>query len=513
MRPLVLRRLLAALAALALVLAWAVPAQAAAPAEVDFYVRNHTIVPGSSAYVQTMLFADRPLPVAKGAVSLRYRFIDQDPAFTLAQESSRDNCRVAPGDVELICTSPVTALIPAGVDAVLVGYVKIADDGVIGRQATLTATMTVEGHAPITRTARITIGEGVTLTAPGGDRMVSAEPGDPIDAPLTVTNSGTLAAQGVGFISGNSYFLESRTQYSNCEYTDGALNGCTFDQTLEPGTTYRLNLPFRVRADTLAPDVQAGGWLWMTDAELADQRQWIRNGGYGQIGTPGRGGVLRLVPVATAKAGPPQAQRGHAEESLKVQLTGRNSADVAAVGATASGRKGAVVTVPVSLVNHGPAAFDHTRGAGWPDARFYVPKGATAVRVPDSCFPMTAGGTIDGLRPGAPGSSRYSCDFSTVLKVGGTVKWEFGLRIDEVIAGARGAVAVGAPTWTGELNPANNTAAVVLNPAAAPPPSGGSGGGGGLPITGPQGALFAGIGLLLVLGGAGALFLTRRRAA
>ncbi|MBL7260573.1 hypothetical protein [Paractinoplanes lichenicola] len=520
MRPLVLRRLLAGLAALALVLAWAVPAQAAAPVRVYFHVKNFTIAPGTSTAISSLLYADETLPVPAGAVSLQYRFIDQDPAFRFQEAGRPNNCSVTlPDSVEMNCVAEVSALTLAGVDSGVVGFIEIADDGVMGAQATLTATMTVKGHAPVTRTASVTIGEEVDLTAVTGDRIVKVAPGASVDPPLVIANSGSKAVRGVGFHAGHPYFLESRTQFSNCEYIDGRLSGCTFDQTLEPGTTYRVNLPFRVRADTLAPEITATEYRWMTDEELADYRQWMQNGGHEGTGTPGRGGVLRLTPVPTAKASSPQAQLPpeRAKHNLKFEFTGRNSADLAAVGATATGAKGAVVTVPVGLVNRGPATLDNSWNSSWLNTQFSVPKGTTAVRVPDGCYPMSADGTDDWTRPGAPGAPRYSCGPSSslsLLKAGGTAKVAFGLRIDQVIPGARGAVTVGARVhtgWVAELNPANNTAAVVINPAAAPAPGGGEGGGGGLPITGPQGALFGGIGLLLVLGGAAAVFFTRRR--
>ncbi|GAB2597758.1 hypothetical protein Aab01nite_73460 [Paractinoplanes abujensis] len=520
MRPLVLRRLPAGLAAMALVSAWAMPAQAApsAAAKVDFYVKSYTVTPGPGTSIATRLFADRTLALAGDAVSLRYQFIDQDPAFRFSPQSAGDNCRtVTPGNVDLSCSPPVTALTPAGADSGQSGaIIRIAADAAPGLQATLTATMTVKGYAPVTRTARITVGEGVTLTSVTGDRFVRAAPGASVNGPLEIRNTGSVAAQGVGFRAGRAYFLESRTQYSNCDYVDGRLAWCTFDQALEPGTTYRVNLPFRVRADTPAPGLEASTFEWMTDEELADEQQWQRNAGYGPTGTPGRGGVLRLTPVATAKAGPPQALTGNPQHALKFTITGRNSADLAAVGATVSGPEGAVVTVPVGLLNHGPATFDDSSNTGVPKTRFFVPKGSTAVRVPDRCYPMSADGTDDWARPGAPGAPRYKCYSSALLKPGGTVKFEFGLRVDQVIPGARGAVTFVVEAEAGELNPANNTAAVVINPAAAPAPGdgGGEGGGeGGLPITGPQGALFGAIGLLLVLAGAGALVLTRRRAA
>ncbi|GID26764.1 hypothetical protein [Paractinoplanes brasiliensis] len=512
MRPPVLRRLLAGLAALALLFAWAAPAQAAAKAKVDFFVKSYTLAPGSSALIYTLLFADRPLPVASNAVSLKYELINQPAAFTLQEAGHPNNCSVDIADLlELTCGPMVDRLTPEGVDSGVVGYVQVAEGATAGQTATLSATMTVKGYAPVRRTAKIVVGEGVTLTAVDPEKERSAAPGATIDTPLTITNSSTVPAQGTAIVASAQYAFQSRTQFSNCSYLEGVLTSCVFPQTLAPGVTYRVTLPMRVRQDTAAPSEQYAGWQWMTDEEFADFRQYVLKGGFGRLGAAGKGGVLRLTEVTTAKAGPPQAVTGYTSHGMKLTVTGEQSTDLAAVGVTARGKKGAVVTVPVGLRNNGPAALDRSRvNPGWPTVRFYVPNGATAVKVPELCAPMASSGKVDETRRGEPGELRYSCDFYNLLKVGGTLSFDFGLRMDKVVTGARGAVAVGAPAE--ELNKANNTAAVVINPpVAAPGGSGGSGGGGGLPITGPAAAGLVAVGLLLVLGGAGAFLLTRRR--
>ncbi|MBM2618879.1 hypothetical protein JIG36_25295 [Actinoplanes sp. LDG1-06] len=470
------RRFFAGLAALTLFLVWAVPspasaapsASAAGPAasaaaKVDFFVKSYTLAPGASELIYTLLFADRVLPVASGAVSIQYRLVNQNPAFTLQEAGHPNNCSV---DIQTLltldCGPYVTALTPAGVDSAVVGYVQVGSTAKPGDQATLTATMTVKGYAPVTRTAKIVAGEGVALTAADPEKERSAAPGATIDTPLTITNSSTGPAYGTAIVASAQYAFESRTQYSNCAYLDGVLTACVFPQTLAPGASYRVTMPLRVRKNTAAPGVQYAAWQWMTDEEFADFRQYVIKGGFGRLGPAGTGGVLTLTPVTTAKAGPPQATTQYTSHGLKLTVTGKKSTDLAALGAKAKGKKGAVVTASVGLVNKGPVAIDRSRVRGWPTVRFYTPKGTTAVRVPGRCFPMTSGGKIDENRPGAPGELRYSCDFFSLLKVGGSLKFAFGLRIDKVTRGARGSVAVGAPAE--ELKKTNNSAAIVINP-------------------------------------------------
>ena len=60
-----------------------------------------------------------------------------------------------------------------------------------------------------------------------------------------------------------------------------------------------------------------------------------------------------------------------------------------------------------------------------------------------------------------------------------------------------------------DLNKSNDVAKIVVNPAAGRRGTGGQGG--GLPITGPQTALYAAAGLVLVVAGVGGVLFARRR--
>ncbi|MCO8272894.1 hypothetical protein M1L60_20065 [Actinoplanes sp. TRM 88003] len=519
MRPPVVRRLFVALTALSLLFV-AAPVQAApaplAKAKVDFYVKNYTLAPGSGALLRTLLFADRRLPVRSGDVSIVYRFVDQGPGFHFQEAGHVDNCSVRQPDLlELTCGPYVDALTPSGAEGNLNGWVVAGDDAVVGRVGTITATMTVKGHAPVTRTAKLRIGERIGLTAVDTAQDTSVAPGGSLDVPLTISNTGSVPIRGTAIGAYSQYSYESRTQFSNCFYLDGQMRGCKFDQTLAPGATYRVTLPLRMRKDTYAPSLQYGDWIWMTKDEFADQQDYVRKGGFEPLGTPGRGGVLRLTPVVTAQADPPQALEEYVSDGLVATVTGRQSTDLAAVGTRAAGRKGAVVPVKVGIRNAGPATIDRSRvNAPWPNARVFIPKGTTAVTVPDICFPMTDRGVVDYGHGGKPGELRYSCYLDYFFKVGFVDPLTFRLRIDQVITGAVGSVKVDAPAE--ELNKANNSAYIVINGAVPPAPpaapgdgggDGGQGGGGGLPITGPTGGL---LGLGLVLAGAVAVLIGRR---
>ncbi|MBU2670524.1 hypothetical protein KOI35_44190 [Actinoplanes bogorensis] len=516
MRPSVLHRVLAVLAALTFIFAGSMPVSAApaAKARVDLFVRSYTLAPGTGAFLYTQLFADRRVSLPRGAIKIKYRFINQGPGFHFTEPGTPNNCSYVQPDnnLELDCAADAPVLTPAGVDSGVYGWISAGRDAVPGSTGTITATMTIKGYAPVTRTAKLRIGEAVALSVDAVDREVTSSPGRNLDLPVTITNSGSVAARGLVALGNSQYAFESRTQYRNCTYVDGVMRSCTFDQTIAPGASYRLALPLRVRANTYAPSVQYGSTSWMTDEEFADLKQYAAKGGVGYLplGTPGRGGVLRLTEVAAAraKADLPQALNPESPgQHVKLTVTGKQIADLAGVGDRASGRKGAVVTVSVGLHNNGPAAIEHaTSELKWPTTRVYIPKGTTAVRVPTSCSPMTERAGIDENRRGAPGERRYSCELNGLLKPGGTTTVDFGLRIDQVITGARGAAVSFSPD---DLTKTNDSAPIVINPAVA---SGGQGGGGGgLPITGPAVLSIGAIGLVLVIGGATAFLMTRRR--
>jgi hypothetical protein len=139
-----------------------------------------------------------------------------------------------------------------------------------------------------------------------------------------------------------------------------------------------------------------------------------------------------------------------------------------------------------------------------------MPKGTTAVSVPEQDCVAARDGKPDYSRTQLTGAPQYLCTTDTnVLEVGQTYRWPFKLRLD-VAGPTNGAVAVGDRADDRDPNPTNDTAAIQVNPAAG---TGGTGGGAGtLPITGGNVGLLAGAGIALItLGAAGYLTARRRR--
>jgi Big-like domain-containing protein/uncharacterized protein DUF11 len=281
---------------------------------------------------------------------------------------------------------------------------------------------------------------GPVLVA-GASQQLSAALGADFGVTLSVTNTGATALDGVGVALYTTWGFEPTEQFSNCNYQLGAPTLCTFDQTLAPGQSYRVVVPYRVRADTYAPGSLNGQFSWLTAGELS---------GHGG-GTPGTGGVLPLQPggeLGRNPSGPGQ--------TVDVAVTGTNGVDLVALGDAVSGAVGGQVTATVGVRNDGPASLDYARSGFSPaEVEVALPPGTSFVSAPG------CGREDDAVH--------YLCDAPRLFKVGATSTWTFTLKITQAVANAQGTVEVNAPcqcSHVADLNYANDTALLVANPAA-----------------------------------------------
>jgi LPXTG-motif cell wall-anchored protein len=188
--------------------------------------------------------------------------------------------------------------------------------------------------------------------------------------------------------------------------------------------------------------------------------------------------------------------------------------DLSAVGATVSGAVGTTVTMPVGVKNNGPRDL-YIGPNGYPAAAalITIPAGATVTSYPGACGPNSK-----DILKGDPNRVQYACFTGPSLPAGETVTWKFGLKIDKAVTNATGSVQINPeadiPLYR-DGNPANDTAAIVLNSTGATNPGAPNPGGGhddvGLPITGPQTALFAAAGAALLAAGFAVFAVSRRR--
>ncbi|SDT04447.1 Ig-like domain-containing protein [Actinoplanes derwentensis] len=282
----------------------------------------------------------------------------------------------------------------------------------------------------------------------GQPAQVSAAPGGVVHAPISVKNIGDTAVDGTGLWYGLPSGYATPDRYSNCLYSIfGELNSCRFDQVLEPGKTYRVDLPLIVPADRYAPGALTIRFDWMTgrDYDIV----------VGKDRPAGTGEPLRLV--EDTAPGTPEVTSW---QTIQVGVTGQQGADLAVTGAKASGAVGDVVQVKASVRNNGPATLDWPYDGPTPGLVVVtIPPGSTVVTVPSNCKAETDG--------------RYACEAPRRFKVGTAYGFTFGLRIDRVIRDASGRVEVN-PACTcarfdADLDRSNDIAELVLNPSPTAP--------------------------------------------
>jgi hypothetical protein len=339
-------------------------------------------------------------------------------------------------------------------------------------------------------TEPVTIAEGVSLTSSPSAISANAKPGTTVKNDLSVRNAGTNTVTGVQMNFSTDPWVPVARKYSNCVYAVGVAY-CDFGVDLAPGTTYKLSDPFGLvmRPDLPAPMTIATTFTWRTPADNYDYVQLVRAVG----GKAGNQGTLGLVAQRAATTrGLPQTDPDPADsQTVTIHVQGKQTADLAAVGARVTGAVGSTVPVKVGVRNLGPAlviGYPHVAAAG---LMVTVPPGTTVVSAPVNCFQQRAG---------------YQCVTTAVpFNPRTTLSWEFQLRIDR--AGELTGKVVASKDGK-EPNTANNTAKVIINPVAG---AGGQGGGPGLPITGAPAGAVAAAGVMLLVAGVLMLVLGRRR--
>ncbi|BEL10808.1 hypothetical protein Q0Z83_089990 [Actinoplanes sichuanensis] len=308
-------------------------------------------------------------------------------------------------------------------------------------------TMPLALAAPARADDSLPLGAGAAVS-------VSATPGGIFTAPLSVTYTGTKPIDGVAVSFFGIDGFETESRYSNCTYDIlGDLEACVFDRALEPGRSYRVDLPLRAPADAYAPSAVRTQFVW--------EKKTVHRA----YGTPGDAAPVALVDdVTPAKVGV------YPWQYVDLAITGHQSADLVAIGTKVYGATGNVVQVKATVRNDGPAALKWI-GTGVPYGLVVVtiPPGTTVQSAPSKCAPAT-----DAQRTRTD-AVQYACVLDGFLKIGKdhALSLPFSLRVDRVIPDAAGLVEVN-PACTCErfaddLDRLNDTAPLILNPAPTAP--------------------------------------------
>ncbi|AXL89133.1 hypothetical protein C4J65_13060 [Streptomyces sp. CB09001] len=289
-------------------------------------------------------------------------------------------------------------------------------------------------------------------------------PGDTYDAPLGFRNVGSMPAQGVVLRFVGTRGLSFPESYDNCSYAEENKDNliryrqvalCTFEGEFLHGMAYELSEPVEVKtADFALGDIFTYGFE-AAGVETADA---LRAGAGHRRGT---GRTLTLEPVESGHV-------GDYSKYAEIDLPTQNTYDLDLTGARVAGEQGETVTVDVRMSNHGPAWIGSLRAGGEPlDFTVQIPEGATVVESP--CEPL------DDQNPAV-----YRCSADTPFLEDDERSFPFKLRIDKVVAGAKGKIALPDYDNPWEGDPSNDTGWIVLNGTGdeeTPGDTGGSTGG------------------------------------
>ncbi|WP_377509807.1 cell wall anchor protein [Micromonospora vulcania] len=507
-------------AAAVLVVVSATPVPAVPAKDLKVYANNALVAPGGPANSISLY------GITEGRGDDYTVTVDRSKVSGIAQvrNSSTDVCTES-GAI-LTCKHPDEPDDASYLNLVSVS-VQAKDDARPGQEGELLFTVTDDATSSSTSfRSTVSIGAGVDLVAQEAVDLTGA-PGATFETPLRMENRGAKATEGVVLFVVASDGLVPTKRYRNCEYTNEGwfelAFACHFDVTLDPGAAVRLDsgFGFRVPDDTFAPSGHIANARWRTPADWeAFKSATNSNDDRWQKGTEGE---LTLDSVALRRVPQTDLTPRDAETLVRVQVTGDQGVDVAALGATVTGEVGAVVPVKIGYLNNGPAAINIGGTGYWVEPKITLPTGVTALKVPESCSIRAGAGT--------PGVPVYVCFWPDRLSKGDKAEFEFELRIDKA-DGQPGEVKAAIENGTKDLDATNDSAPIVVTvtPGGGDgSPGGGDGDGdgvgdgdgdggqaggddGSLPITGARAGLIVGVGgVLLALGAAGYLLARRRR--
>ncbi|WP_246159282.1 LPXTG cell wall anchor domain-containing protein [Catellatospora sichuanensis] len=215
-------------------------------------------------------------------------------------------------------------------------------------------------------------------------------------------------------------------------------------------------------------------------------------------------GLLEGVVPNAAEAG--DVDPADDDASFAVHAAAAVAVDQAISVTTGYGKVGDVVKITVTVSNVGKASTG-------PSFFIQAPSGTSFV-APDQAGAVSYCEGKGQIPAYYTGETEITCVWESELQPGRSLKREVLVRIDAEPIGANGRAQVHTSEGK-DINPKNDTAKVIIKigtPPAGVDNSGNNGGtGGGLPVTGANVGLIAGIGGAVVLAGAVLFLLARRR--
>ncbi|MFJ3515237.1 MULTISPECIES: LPXTG cell wall anchor domain-containing protein [unclassified Streptomyces] len=345
-----------------------------------------------------------------------------------------------------------------------------AKDSKVGATAALTVTGQAEGATFKPATTKVRVG-GPDLVLEKAKLKAEQKPGDKQNLSVVFANEGTDPVNGVVLEVRTTHGIGLVEQYDNCSYSEDSSADqpwntgwstvqCLLEGEYEPGAVYGLDGSLTLKA---APHAFIDGLTYAVYA-AGDQPKTAKQR------TPAGGKKLspaKRAGKASAQAAPRTGDLDPWDNIQEFDFATRNTADLVGTGVSLKGKAGETVKADFGFRNNGPAWVAYLR-SGEDVARtdIVIPAGARVTKVPAGCTGVNADGS---QREQALGAPRYFCSTGHVVGEAEKFAYPFELKIEKVVADAKGSVTVG--QWTPEgttghrwdPDHANNKAAFVIN--------------------------------------------------
>ena len=292
------RRLIAGLAVAATaVLGSAMPAEAAPEPRAGLWLLEaYNVGVDDEITVEPRLSASGPMTVTGATIT--YELTGDLAGVSLVNPAGGGCTSASPTRLTCTASSPLVLGTVSRYDVLHAG-IRTTAAAVMGTTGTLRTTFSADGVDDEIDTAAVRVIDRIDMAVPEPKLTVDVEPGGTFTSRLRLANVGRNVIKGAGILFGAPHAIASTASFSNCIYNGDHLSACGFDQDLQPGVTYEMKVPFRLRADTYAPDTLVADGLW---TDRADYRLWADELLSGRTHQHGTGGPLALEPVASLRA-------------------------------------------------------------------------------------------------------------------------------------------------------------------------------------------------------------------
>ena len=319
----------------------------------------------------------------------------------------------------------------------------------------------------------VTVGSGPDLVVPRLLEQHGVQPRDIVNRSLPFTNTGNAVVKGVKLTMSFSGGLLVLDRYRNCSYTNDSPDPgittveCVVDGDFEPGQSYALDAPIRLRV--------ADFGLYEFFGYRVEEEAW--SGGEGS----GADQILKFVRNSSVLRSMKRVDLNVGDNDSSSPIIVANTADFEVIGAKVEGGVGDQVEAMVQIRNHGPAwvtsllSSEHISTIA-----VRIPEGTTVVAKPARCRARTASG---GWFEGDLGAPVYWCSTDKILRPGANAKFPLTLRIDKVIQAVAGTISFMQDKPYGNAlgfdpEQANNVSEILVNSKVGGDSSAGSAGSG-----------------------------------